>query len=1228
MAPPAVRASLSSVPSQRQQQQQQIDAAEYYGLYKTARTLARSYQAVAHQKDDQVKALTREMEELKLKLQHMEAQQQWLTAGFHDPSSSALAPSQPAAQSLPARTSAPAACQSLTRSAAIFMQAANNATARQPHLQQNSRALAAVAAASGPAVGANPMRQSVDVNLLISSQMRSLRNLQHAEHPQAPAPPPMAMPAYPEVPMPAPVLAPAPSAAAGMFSRSARSARASGEVWSARFSEPPQPHYPASGITAEDGAEDGADVADTSGKPAKKAAKEGKGTITKAFKKLMSKSWRSSRDDHPARQDAASTAAAVANGGGAAAVAAAINADLFSGAPFQHQQHHTQYLRRPGASGSGGGAAFPELEYYDPAAPSAMAAFEEGLMMDPPPLALPPPPPVAPRPFEPPPPLAAPALPAGHATLSVTLPSSYLLGAPSSKDQLALAAQRQEAARQQQLLLLQHQQQQAQQQLLLLQQSQQQQLALQQQQQAAAAAAATMQLQQQQKQEAGQNAPGQGAPVPPARRALQYQGSVGRSAAHNLNTADIALLRHGQGGQAGQGLQGPSATTAANINTANINTAGVDAARLRRLQQQQQQAVAVTAAGGFVAGAASPANVPAGRNKDAAGAAAASSEGSGAWTALKGLTQIAHRLKNGKPGAALRRSHDGVLGGAGAAAPPAVVAPGRGGGVVSGLVNSGVSVHQSWSSDGMAAHHAESTAAPLPQRSSAPSAAARAAVSASLSSLNIRAAAAHLGALPPRPTGRAAAGFLPAPHSATTASGGAVAAHVPEQEYAAAAAQPPPAMSFTTSTGAVHFPHPVPAGAHAAVEVAAAAAASSANAASVRPEAAFSGARPVAAPQPEAPAPAKVNACAAAAAAPRPKAKSVAADAVSSSADLESILCRLKTPSVLLTATAAARLAATVQSEPPPPPPGSCRTTLDDVGAAAGTTAGHMSMLTADEAVQTETPGKLAAAEEVDALYDELDEASAMQATQPVAAAASGAGAASSEDDTVLRRDLRRSVGVGWRAKALGFKNAAPSPAFHEKTLSHEKAMALPRTSITAGAPREHPTPSPGQSQCVALVEAALAATPNRTSASRAQYQAIAASYDPTDAADATTPSAPPLQLVSSRTPTRSISAVSAAAASAATAAAAAAVAFLPMDSPRGAAPPSSPTAAAAAEEEDIYGTPFRSPEPHHHHYQHEHAQRQQHAEAAALWRSSSPRVRASARAVAHDGIRSPSPIK
>ncbi|GIL83659.1 hypothetical protein Vretifemale_12413 [Volvox reticuliferus] len=1192
MAPQAGRTSLTSVPPtqqrQQQQQQQQMDAAEYYGLYKTARTLARSYQAVAHQKDDQVKALTREMEELKLKLQKMEAEQQRLSAGYQDPAASgaaapANAPPGPSHQQQPrtdlpyppaGRSSTGAAASSavpthtLTRSASLFMQAAAaTAMARPQQLQQAAPHAGAPIRTSLPTAGS--LRQPADASIMLTSDKRTRSLPQVPSHAfngavaaaAAPQPPPQPPPLpYGDVPMPPPVLAPSPALmaqnTAGMLVRSARSARVTGEAWSARYSEPTPP-----GGFEDTIIEDPDGVPDGGGGKAKKH-KEPKTSITKAFKKLMSKSWRGSREEHGERaHEAAATTADGAAISGAATIGN-VTTDIFATYPnypvhntlHQLQQQPPYPLRRMSSSGAiTETAPSLPLDYYES---TAAGAFDDpqGLLGAPPlptnaeylSLALP-----STAVAEPSLAVAAPsAAAAGSAAtagLSVTLPSEYLLGAPSPTDQMALHAQRQEAVRQhhQQLLLQQQQQHLLQQQHFL---QQQQQLVLQQQQLLAGPAAQRPPAPPPKATAAALQSQG-----PSPRHGLQYQGSLGRTAMPTLIAAsDMAFVRQ------------PGGTGAS-----------VDATTLRRLQQQQQQQQQQQAA---IASAALPPPAGTGKAGDAAGMRVPRST----------FGQFAQRIRNSVPAASMRRSYDGVFDGSAATAVAAATAAG-------GLYTSGASVNQSWSSEGPAVAMAGPYPAelgvtmPPPLRTSAPALGARAALPSQVS-LNIRAAAAQLSHLPPRPMGRSAAGSNSTGFSTAVAPGMEELAHVFESDYLPAV--PPPHLSQLPPELAAY-------GAHAM--------GLTYSSAGLMPEEA---AEPVGMMHPS---PSPVSPSAAGrglahgnvdigdtAITPNRKqaaAAAAAAAAATTEAYLEGILDRLKTPSVLFTPTTAAQVTAaaaaptvhqpqSLAAAPPPPPPPAdpplppieeveaaaalASPAAESPAAATAATATVTQHLTVDEAIQTETPFK----NDYDAVHD------ATVTTPGSSTAGASRSSAAGEDDAVLRRDLRRSVGVGWRHKALGYKNAAPSPSFYEKPLT------VTRKSLSGGILLTHSSlPSAPPVPFDEMLGMEPASVPQSPELPPSRTQAAAAVVAP-----ATSPDPAP----AARVPAAATAPLSIRTSSSGRTAAVRAAELLAMDSPKAAAPPSSPT---GTDDEEAYKTAAENSSPpssldahrHHHHRHHHH---------------------------------------
>ncbi|GLI64347.1 hypothetical protein VaNZ11_007572 [Volvox africanus] len=1184
MVPQAGRTSLPSVPpiqqrQQQQQQQQQMDAAEYYGLYKTARTLARSYQAVAHQKDDQVKALTREMEELKLKLQKMEAEQQRLTAGYQDPAASgAAAPANASSgQQLQTATSYPPAGQpssgattssavpthTLTRSASLFMQAAAaTAMARPQQMQPPPHAGAQLSQSQVVRTSlatAGSLRQTADTKIMLTSEKRA-RSLPHVparatagSAAAAPQPPlqPLPLP-YGDVPMPPPVLAPSPALmaqnTAGMFVRSARSARVTGEAWSARYSEPPPPGgFEDPLMSTED-----PDLAD--GGKAKKSKE--RSSITKAFKKLMSKSWRGSREDHGDRAHEASGATNDGGGVGGAANIANVTTDIFSTYPNYTQLNTLQQIQQPppypfrrmnSSAGIMETAPSLPLDYYES---TAAGAFDDpqGLLGAPPlptnaeylSLALP-----SPSVAEPSLTVAAPSAAAGSAAtagLSVTLPSEYLLGAPSPTEQMALHAQRQEAVRQhQQQLLLQQQQQQLLQQQQFLQQ--QQQLVLQQQQLLAGpAAAAAAQRSSAPAAKAAATAAALQSQGPSPRRGLQY--SVGRAAMPTLMAApDMAFVRQ------------PGGTGAS-----------VDAGTLRRLQQQQAAIV----------GGAMPPPLPPGGGKAGEVAIPRSAFG-----------QFAQKIKSSVPAASMRRSYDGVLDGGAAAA------------AAGGLYASGASVNQSWSSEGptvaMAGHYPAEmgTGVPPPIRTSAPVQGARAVLSSQVS-LNIRAAAAQLSHLPPRPMGRSAAGSS----SNATAFSAANAAMAPGVEELAHVFDPDYFPVVPSSHLSQLPPELAAYGAHAI--------GLPYSSTALMPEEA---AEPVGMmhPQPRPPTSPPVAARAAhgnvdasyAAATPNRKQAAAAAPVMTTTTEayLEDIFGRLKTPSVLFTPTAAAAQVTTAaaaqvdriqapaavaaEPSPPPGPPPPVEEAEAAVTAASPAELHPVSTqhLTVDEAIQTETTSKA----EYDAMYD------ASVTTPGSSTAGASRSSAAGDDDAVLRRDLRRSVGVGWRHKALGYKNAAPSPSFYEKPLTvsrkslsggilqpHSPQPSAPPVpyddtpGMGPGPVPESPEPQPPRIQTAAAGAAAAPAPAASLEPDLAAKLPVAATF-----------------LHSIRTSKFGQNTAAARAAE-----------LLVMDSPKAAAPPSSPT---GTDDEEAYKTaaenssPPSSHDAHRHHHRHHHHRHHRH---------------------------------
>ncbi|EFJ50630.1 hypothetical protein VOLCADRAFT_88646 [Volvox carteri f. nagariensis] len=1027
MAPPTVRASQTSVPStQQRQQQQQIDAAEYYGLYKTARTLARSYQAVAHQKDDQVKALTREMEELKLKLQQMEAQQQRLTASypgcfryFH---------------------TAPASAATTCDTAAAAFTGSKSFCHHWRDLQLCDR-------------------------------------LQHVSDVSLPAPAPVAAPTqlvYPEMPMPPPVLAPPPAGGqnlAGMFVRSARSARVAGDAWSARYSEPQPP-----------GLEDAED-ADTADASKGKKSKEAKGSITKAFKKLMSKSWRGGRDENPHRQDAGE------GGGGAAAVA---GTDILDPHQNYHQysQQQQQHLSYPHTVAHNWGpmeqAPPLSLDSHDLGTghgvhnPSLLPFAAEPLSMAPPPLALP-----------------------AAAVTDRSLAAQQQALRPGVKGPLQSQSQVQ--------------------------------------------------------------SPG---------RVLQFQGSLGRTNPLNSSTSEIIVARN--------------AHSQSQISSAGI---GVAAAAARGLHPQASTS---TGASSILLPPSAAAPLPLDSRASAFSHSVVGDGGNwGVRVSRSAMGQFAQRLKNSVPAPAMRRSYDGSMDMAAAAVAG-----------VSGLVSSTASVHQSWSSDGAAAAAwavagSHPTELPMPPSANSlrPNSVGRSGgVTTSLSSLNFRAAAAQLNHLPPRPAGRATAvspAAAPAgPNVLPGGHGGVVAAGVGATAIAGSG------LTHMIEQGAAPWSGPQA----AAPEAAPASIASAEIVIAVRSPVAN---RTAPAHMTQLSTPVKNFMADAADAAkstlkPKPPASPIAAAVVavpSSEAYLEGILGRLKTPSVLLTASTAAQLAAAVQADldqvqqqpapppppPSPPPPPTTTEMADAVVGAAAVASVSVLHLTADEAVQTESPVKACASQPE-------------QGTAPASTATSSLTPHGGEDDTVLRRDLRRSVGVGWRSKALGYKNAFPSPSFHEKT--------LPRASMSAGMLQSlaSPPPSPPPpllARCTAMVEESLlAGTPisPQQKSSQAQLEPTAASVDLVPMPASTrvsrtapaSPAVPPVMQVLGRTPTRASS----------SSAAAAAAELFALDSPKAPAPPSSPRGPGGEDVDELEAV-------------------EQRAEAVSLLQSFSPRVRVGTRAAA-----------
>ncbi|GFR41805.1 hypothetical protein Agub_g2573 [Astrephomene gubernaculifera] len=367
MAPPAGATGSQQQQPQQQQQQQFVDAAQFYGLYKSAKTLAKSFQAVAVQKDHQVKTLKHENEELRQRLQMLEAQQQHqqqgLKPGAQGPQSgstssgnppsainqrnsnganqpitnAALASAPSSSRSQPVippsmRRSVPQGLQPATARAAAAAPAptrlADNSSGAAPAHGPASARTGAVHASMdmqqgvfarhmlryGNAPQAQAQAQALQHAMLLQQQQQ--QQLQQPRHVQQQ--PLQQQPAQPE-------------AANGAASRVVLSARGHGDVWFAGSSQSrsrsnsqgaSQSHsqsqvhkhglqsHPVLG--PEDAEPEDSEAVDAAGKN-----KTAKGKIVKAFKKLLKvQAWRGGRDEENNKQEAGGAAGMEAGRGG------------------------------------------------------------------------------------------------------------------------------------------------------------------------------------------------------------------------------------------------------------------------------------------------------------------------------------------------------------------------------------------------------------------------------------------------------------------------------------------------------------------------------------------------------------------------------------------------------------------------------------------------------------------------------------------------------------------------------------------------------------------------------------------------------------------------------------------------------------------------------------------------------------------------------------------------